>query len=149
METTGSRYHLPGAFQRPKDYNPPKPDDLAGNTYFPELNSQEYRHKAIESVENKLLPFYYTLDQNDEGQFLLSCNNFYNRVWNSNGEFCISFVINFYFVNLFCVCFLFLVFGFDSFDDIINKNENSASFNITNDSSVTTAKYVTSSMVST
>lgn len=43
---------------------------------------------------------------------------------------------------------MFLVFGFNSFDDIINKNVENNSFTMTNESSVTTAKYVTSSMVS-
>lgn len=43
---------------------------------------------------------------------------------------------------------MFLVFGFNSFDDIINKNEDNISFAVANESSVTTAKYVTSSMVS-
>ena len=42
---------------------------------------------------------------------------------------------------------MFLVFGFNSFDDIINKNEDNISFAVANESSVTTAKYATSSMV--
>lgn len=101
---TGSRYHLPGAFQRPKDYHPPKPEELSGNTFFPELNSQDYRHRAPKCVKNKFLPFFCTLDQNDEGQFLLGCNNYYDRIWNSNGMFLFIYIKH-NFANKYCVCF--------------------------------------------
>lgn len=82
-QKSGMDIDMLGHFMAPTNYNPPKDNELDGNTQFPNLNSVEYRNRARDDTVN-LLPFYERLEANpDQTTILLVTNSYTSRLWNS------------------------------------------------------------------
>lgn len=73
-----------GEVYKPSSKNPPPEDnELSENTTFPNLNSRDYM-KRYPDQTLKVQSFYEFLDINNEGQVVLGCNDYTNRLINGS-----------------------------------------------------------------
>lgn len=74
---------MPDLFATPEDYQPVPDNELRDCTTYPNLNSTEYMKKAP-NFNIKLQKFFEVIDINDNGNVVLGCNDYANRVWNGS-----------------------------------------------------------------
>lgn len=78
------RVDLRDMYETPEDYKPPLLSELPTNTYYPNLNSTEYRHKPVDWDETKLHSYFEILTENVNGTLVLATNSYVDRIWNGS-----------------------------------------------------------------
>lgn len=75
------RLDLRDMYVIPDNYKPPMFSDLSTNSYYPNLNSIEYRYKPVDWDETNLHGFFEILIKNGNGTLVLATNNYTGRIW--------------------------------------------------------------------
>ena len=115
------RVDLVKAFQTPASYQPPEVSQLSGSTYYPNLNSIEYRNKNADG-STKFSAFLSAIDVNEVGTVVIASNDYNSRKW--TGSF----------------------WGYEKFEDVgvLNKELFKSAY----DAPITSLRFIEGNMVS-